>query len=181
MTSAANGKRARGRAKSGPRAATTAGDSTGLRTIREVATALGVQPGQVRRWIGDGCPVAVKGGPNKSARLDLAAVTAWRAPRDAKLSVAEESARLKAADRALKEQQLRKRAGELLERGPWVRAVQGHIQQAKARLLALPAALAEPTVDAAADGPGAVEALWRKAIEDALHELAGAIPEEETR
>jgi len=175
MTSAAKGKRARGRARRRRPV-----NSTGLRTIREVAAALGVQPGQVRRWIGDGCPVAEKGGPNKSARLDFAAVTAWRAPRDAKLSVAEESARLKAADRALKEQQLRKRAGELLERGPWVRAVQGHIQQAKARLLALPASLAERTVDAAAEGPGAVEALWREAIEDALHELVGAIPEEET-
>lgn len=126
-----------------------------LLTVREMATAQGVQPGQVRRWIEDGCPVAVKGGPGKSAQLDPAAVTAWRGQRRATVSVAEASAGLKNVQQRRAELELRSRAGELLDRSDVDRVWRQHITDVKTLLEALPRAEAAQCVAAARTGGAA--------------------------
>lgn len=144
-------------------------------TVREMAVAQGVQPGQVRRWIEDGCPVAVKGGPGKSAQLDPAAVTAWRAQRRATVSVAEASAGLKNVQQRRAELELRKRAGELLDQADVGRVWRGHITDAKTLLEALPRAEAERCVAAArSGGAAAVCAVLEAGIRRVLTALQGA-------
>jgi phage terminase Nu1 subunit (DNA packaging protein) len=157
------------------RAKAKAPQRSGLRTVREIAAALGVQPGQVRRWILDGCPVAVKGGPGKSALLDLEAVKAWRAPRQATTSVALEGADLKRAQRLRIELDMRRRAGELLERADVAATWTAHITNAKTLLEALPRAEAARCVAAArAGGETAVAQVLDDAVRRVLTALAGA-------
>jgi phage terminase Nu1 subunit (DNA packaging protein) len=143
-------------------------------TVREIAAAEGVQPGQVRRWIEDGCPVAVKGGPGKSALLDRAAVRAWRAQRQQTVSVAEESAGLKNVQRRKAELELRHRAGDLLDRADVDRVWRQHITDAKTLLEALPRAEASRCVAAArTGGEAAVAAVLGGALRRVLTALAG--------
>jgi phage terminase Nu1 subunit (DNA packaging protein) len=150
------------------------GRRRGLLTVRQIAAAEGVQPGQVRRWIEDGCPVAVRGGPGKSALLDPRAVRAWRRPREASVSVAEESAALKRVQAQRAALELRVRAGELLERADVDRTWTGHIRDARALLEAIPRAEASACVAAAkAGGEAAVAQVLDVAIERALRALAG--------
>jgi phage terminase Nu1 subunit (DNA packaging protein) len=154
---------------------------TGARTLtrRQLAAAMGVRPGQITRWQDDGMPVAVKGGPGKSALYDLAGVKAWRAARPdpsrpGGVSVAEETALLKRTQTERAQLEIQRRRGELLDRALWVRACAEHITHAKARLLSLPSALAARAVHAAqTGGPAAVQLLLETAIRESLVELAG--------
>lgn len=132
-------------------------------------------------------PVAVKGGPGKSALYDLAKVKAWRKARPdptrpGGVSVAEETARLKRAQTERAELETRRRRGELLDRTLWLRACEDHITHAKSRLESLPSALAVRIVTAArTGGPAAVQALLHTAIRDALVGLSGIEPAEAAR
>jgi phage terminase Nu1 subunit (DNA packaging protein) len=141
---------------------------------------MGVTPGQVMRWKDDGCPVAVPGGPNRSALYDLKAVRAWRKTRPdparpGGMSVAEESAKLKRAQRERTEQDNRRRAGELLERADVERVWTGHITDASRLLDSLPSAEAERCVHAAVTGgPAAVRRVLEEAVRSIKTALAGA-------
>jgi phage terminase Nu1 subunit (DNA packaging protein) len=147
-----------------------------LKTRAELAVALGITAGTLTRWERDGCPVAKKAPRGRPSLFDEKAVRAWRDAVDAArrtpgvVSLEVQRARLAAAQAARVEQQNRVRAGELIEVAELERTLAEILATLRARLLAIPSAMAETL--ARETDPRAVHRVLTETIHDALAELA---------
>ncbi len=177
-------KRATARKRPGgaPRRRSGSGPGNALVTRDELAQAMGVNAYTITKWQLDGLPIVSRGRAGVPSRYDQAACLAWKAARDVSaataggLSVATENAKLKRAQTEGQELRNRRLRGELLEAGDVERTWAGFVAAARAKLLALPHALAERACQEAAQGRAAVEALLREDMHAVLRELAGDSP-----
>ena len=151
---------------------------TGAATGRkEAAAALGVTPQRINRWVADGAPVARRGRRGHPHQYDVEALKAWRAARDPQravdgLSLEQERARFVKAQRVRAERLNRIQAGELMEVSAVREEFAAIATNVKARLRAIPSAVAPALAAAAPNGTAAVQALLLERIDDALRELA---------
>jgi phage terminase Nu1 subunit (DNA packaging protein) len=156
-------------------------------TRAALAKALGIHPGTVTRWERDGCPVAERAPRGRPSLFDLDAVRAWRraadqAARAEGLSLEAERARLARAQATLAEKKLKALAGELLPAAEVRRVYSALVGATKAKLLAIPRAVAPELVQVAgAGGIPAIEAVLRRRVHEALTELARRPHPSETR
>lgn len=150
----------------------------------ELARAFGVSTTAIDNWLSRGCPyVAAPDRPGKAYRFNLAAVVAWRIERMTEtaataggdVDLAEAKRRRAVAEAELSELDLAERRGDLLAREDVDAAMTGAFARVRARLLALPSAVAAAAADETE--PGTVERLLSAAIYEALQELAGTTPE----
>lgn len=152
----------------------------GLLTRQQLATRWGVVALRISKWQDDGLPVARRGGRGRPSFYDPVACDAWKTAREAQqranggaLSLAEERARQSRAQTRLTELAIRKREGELLEVGDVAMAWAAIVAAVKAKVLAIPSAVAERLVTVAqTGGAAAAEALLRDQVLEALRELA---------
>lgn len=137
-------------------------------TRAELAQLLAVRPDRVTKYVAEGMPVlATGGGRGKQTTFDLAAVLPWLLQRrTGTLDAARERFFRLQADRI--EQDLRRRAGELVEARDVERRWAGMVTAARERLLALPAVVLQRGL-VAATGEDDLIAL----VDEALTELAG--------
>jgi len=156
-----------------------------LFTRTELAGLLGVNPVTITKWQGEGLPVAVRGGRGVESKYRMADIWKWGLGREraragltggaGDLSLPLERAKLARVQTRRGELEVRKREGELLEAADVGRTWSLMVLAIRAKLLALPQAVAERLVAAAAgeQPAAAVEAELAGEVRDALRELAG--------
>lgn len=151
----------------------------------ELARAFGVSTTAIDNWLSRGCPyVAAPDRPGKAYRFNLAAVVAWRIERltetaataGGDVDLAEAKRRRAVAEAELAELDLAERRGDLLARDDVDAAMTGAFARVRARMLALPSAVAAAAADEAE--PGRVQALLADAVHEALAELSATSPED---
>ena len=144
----------------------------------QLAALLGTHEDRVTKYTARGMPVVRKGGTGEASVYDAVACLAWwRAQQDvtpaggANLVGARASLARVQTERG--ELELRKRRGDVLERADVEREWIGIVVAARARLLALPSAVADRLVTAAAaDGVAGVQRLLQAELTSALEELS---------
>lgn len=115
----------------------------GLVTRAQAATALGVAPNRINKWVADGAPVAMVGSRGHSAYYDLSALRAWVADRgrpdqDEGLTLGAARARMATAQAIKFERENLVRSGELVERAQVAAEGQAVLASLKAKLLSVP-------------------------------------------
>ena len=152
-----------------------------LMTRDGLARLFAVTPGAITRWARDGMPVATGGGSGRQAHYRPSACVAWRlAQLEAKYAGMEglnppvERAKRDRAQARLAEQLHRRREGDLLEIAEVTRAWALIVVAVRARLLAMPHALADRCAHATT--PAEVAAILKGEVYDALRELAAWHP-----
>jgi phage terminase Nu1 subunit (DNA packaging protein) len=162
-------------------------DPRWLLTRRELAAVFQVNAYTVNRWQVEEppLPVAHAGGPAKATRFDLRHVIAWRVQRESRrlggtnghvMSKEIEQAHLAKATRERIELDIKRRRGLLFDSRIALEAWTAMVAAFRARALAIPRAVSESVVQAAAEGPTAVEVMLESAVNDALSALAGWEP-----
>ena len=126
-------------------------------------------------------PIAKRGARGRPSLYDEAACRAWKILRDeaaTKTSSLEQARIQKELSQAeLNRQTAEIRAGNLLQREDVERVWSQHVAAVRRKLLHMPVALADGLHRIATlEGPSAVEAKLREAVEDVLSELAGVTP-----
>jgi len=156
-----------------------------LFTRTELAGLLGVNPVTITKWQGEGLPVAIRGGRGVESKYRISDIWKWGLAREraragangtgGELSLPLERAKLARVQTRRGELEVRKREGELLESADVGRTWSLMVLAIRAKLLALPQAVAERLVVAAsaAQPAAAVEAELAGEVRDALRELAG--------
>lgn len=157
-----------------------------LVTRRELAQRLGVHMQTICKWEREGMPIADRGRRGKSTLYSEPDVQSWRRLRDQHSHQAPDfmlaRARKELAQAIEAEQRVAIRAKTLLHVDEVERTWSAQVAAIRARLLALPAALAgRVTREATLSGPAAVEALLQDAIHQALTELSGRKRSRKTR
>lgn len=142
----------------------------------QLAALCGTTPDRVSKWIAEGLPGVVEtgGGRGRPTRLDLALALPWLLGRRNSESARD---RYYEAQAARVELETLARRGSLVEVAEVERQFADLAQTVKARLRALPNAIAVLMCDAAKRGPGAVQAQLLTAIDEALLELSRRIGE----
>jgi phage terminase Nu1 subunit (DNA packaging protein) len=151
----------------------------------QVAECLGAGPTSVSRWEREGLPVAARGAGGRPSKYSLPDVIRWYVAHeraryeqhaDAQ-NLDAERARLAKVQARKAELDVRQREGELVTVGEVAAVVTEILATVRARLLAMPGALAAPLEAAGREGgPRAVEAILRDRITGALRELAAWRP-----
>jgi len=169
-------------AASKKRAARAAADKVekGWLTRRQLATAMTVHMQTVTKWEQEGMPVAKHGGRGRPSLYDEAAVRTWRKQREeaaasgtGPLNPQQEKARRERAQAQLAEQTFQIRMRDLLPREEVERIWSAECAAMRAKLMAIPATLADLIHRAAVvDGVPAVEKILEDAMVDALRELS---------
>jgi phage terminase Nu1 subunit (DNA packaging protein) len=148
----------------------------------ELARLLGVVPGTIQHWARDGMPVAEGGGqgrqnryrPSECVAWRMAALTAAAQAHGDGLNPQVERARKDRAQAALAEQMLKARERDLLPAAEVKVAYGRLIGATKAKLLAIPRAVAPELVQVATSaGAQGVERCLMERIRAALRELSG--------
>jgi phage terminase Nu1 subunit (DNA packaging protein) len=143
-------------------------------TRTELADLLGVAPDSITRYTQMGMPTLTVGsGRGNKTTFDLRAALAWW------IASADGDARERLltlqADRIAFDLQVKQGAYVSVEEA--TRDFENVATATKARLRRIPSAIAERMMFAAREGPGAVQALLIKEIDDALRELAAKADE----
>jgi phage terminase Nu1 subunit (DNA packaging protein) len=161
-----------------------------LFTRPQLAVIFRKDPRTIAKWLEEGLPVAARGRGGRASKYRLPDVVAWVLEREVQakeagasaegaMSPQQERALLDRRKREDLEFRMRIRRGQYVEIAA-VQAEYGDVAQAvKARLRAIPNAVADQVAAAAALGPAPVKALLQSKIDEALRELArGAVLEE---
>lgn len=146
-------------------------------TSGQLARTLQIDPRTVRKWRAQGMPVAKLGRGGESSLFDLEAVLGWKGDRDE--AARAQSSALKAA-RGRKElaqaieaeQRVAIRARTLIPVDEVDRVWSSQVAALRARLLAMPTALADQLHRiASVEGATGIEAALETAVREALREL----------
>jgi phage terminase Nu1 subunit (DNA packaging protein) len=134
---------------------------------RELARLLGVSANRVTKYVADGLPSETRG-PGKPAAFDLAGCMRWFLARRGSRSTEDERQRYFRLQGDKIEQEIRHRAGELVEAADVERRWAGMVTAARERLLSLPGTAVQRGLVAAAHEDELIAL-----VHDALRELAG--------
>ena len=145
-----------------------------------LAAAIGANPYTITRWQRDGLPVADRGGPGRESKYSLPAVIAWRVARETSrnggagaVSLEVERAKLANVQTRRAEVELLAKSAQLLPLIEMERVWSAAVAEIRARLLALPMAMAEPCLAAAqTDGAPGIQRMLTAAVRDGLRGLA---------
>lgn len=156
-----------------------------LKTRRDLAALLGVNPATVQSWTEMGMPVAQRGGKGRPSLFDQAAVQAWLDARDEKakeaiagsLNPAQERARRDRWTARLARQTYLVRKRVLLPADEVMKEVGSRIAAARAKFLSVPTSYADRIhrVATLEHVPG-VERLLREMVREVLRELTDLRP-----
>jgi phage terminase Nu1 subunit (DNA packaging protein) len=157
----------------------------------DAAAVLGIDVKTLDAWVEQGLPVAVRAGRGRESQYDVRTVIGWVRARDADhferhlAAATQESAAEQARRRRLAalaktaEFDLAVKRGRYLPVSDIVRTWTNICAAIRARVLAIPRAVAERVVVEARTGPAAVDALLTAEVRDALRELAAWEPPKE--